>query len=123
MTIKKFFFFFLIVCLALLGIHVLLSQTLLAYSLSSLFTFDGVVIALFALGSLMALPMLKGDGENFVMRFMVLTTFQFLGGLILMASIIFSKVDDFRTIAMHTISMFVALLFAQSILLLTIIRK
>lgn len=67
--------------------------------------------------------MLKGDSENFVMRFMILTTVQFLGGLILMASIIFSKVDDFRTIAMHTISMFVALLFAQSILLLTIIRK
>lgn len=123
MTSKKYFALFLGISILLFIVHVLLSNSVFEHNTNTVILYDLIVIAVYTLGSLTMLPVFKGKTENFVMRFMALTTLQFLAGMVLLLVIVFSKMEGFRNVALHTLVYFVLILFVQSILFLLVVRK
>ena len=75
-------------------------------------------IGIFAIGVLIAAPGLTKNPENFVFRFLTLTTMQLLGALAVMAAVIFVKFPEAKHLCFHLITVFCTLLMVQSVLLI-----
>lgn len=123
MTSKKFFVTFILITAVVLGTHALVASAQKDWPLDKIYLFDGIVALLYFLTSLTLIPALKGNKENFVMRFMALTTLQFLAGMSILLYIIYSHMDAFRIVALNTLAFFVSVLIIQSVLILLAIRK
>lgn len=80
-------------------------------------------ILIFTFGLLIIAPGISQSPEKFVMRFMVLTTFQLIAALSILLAFVVSKQADLRTLCFHFIGIFVFLLTIQSILLVKINGK
>lgn len=123
MKSKKFYTLYLLFAIAIAVIQIGVGVQYFGLPSEKLMILDGVVLGLFFLTSLMLLPVFKGDTEGFVMRFMALTTIQFLSGLAILFAIIYTQMDSFKMIALNTMGFFLLILFLQSILLLSAIRR
>jgi hypothetical protein len=72
---------------------------------------------LFGLGTLIIAPGLNRSAENFVMRFLILTTVQMIALLSVIVSLIYTQYHDFRTIVIHSLVIFLFFMVFQSFLL------
>jgi len=84
---------------------------------------DGFLLALFFLSSLIIAPGLDKEGDNFVNRFLILTTLQLFAMMIVVLVLSVLKMDYFKIIGYHLLIVFICLLIAQSLLLLSFVRK
>lgn len=84
---------------------------------------DGILFALFALGTLIVLPGLKKGSDTFALRFLGLTTMQILVMMFLLVGIIFGKIVDARYWSFSTLIIFGILLAIQSILFVQQVNK
>jgi len=80
----------------------------------------GSIAIIFALGMLIIAPGLNKDPENFVLRFLVLTTVQMLIALILVAVLMVLKLKGGKIIGFHFLGLFIVLLIIQSFFLIRI---
>lgn len=76
------------------------------------------IFVLFFGGSFIIAPGLNKDPENFVMRFLILTTVQMLAALTIIMILVFKEVEGAKVIGFHLISVFLLYLFLQSFLLI-----
>jgi hypothetical protein len=91
--------------------------------LRNLFLMDGFLLALFFLSSLIIAPGLDKEGDNFVNRFLILTTLQLFAMMIVVLVLSVLKMDYFKIIGYHLLIVFICLLIAQSLLLLSFVKK
>ncbi len=78
---------------------------------------DILLLLVFGLGAILIGPGLDKDPENFVNRFLILTTIQLLGAMSILAALAYMKMPDMRIIALQFISVFIILLGVQSFFL------
>ena len=78
---------------------------------------DLLLLVVFGLGAMLIGPGLDKDPENFVNRFLILTTVQLLGAMSILAALAYMKMPDMRIIALQFISVFIILLGVQSFFL------
>lgn len=78
---------------------------------------DILLLVVFGLGAMLIGPGLDKDPENFVNRFLILTTVQLLGAMSILAALAYMKMPDMRIIALQFISVFIILLGVQSFFL------
>lgn len=83
----------------------------------------GVILAIFILGTLIISPGLNKSPENFVGRFLILTTVQMLSVLSVILALVYTKFPEARTMGFHLITIFCFLLAVQSVLLIRINGK
>ncbi len=72
---------------------------------------------LFGVGTLIIAPGLNRTAENFVMRFLILTTLQMIALLSVIVALIYIQFEDFRTIVIHSLALFLFFMIFQSFLL------
>ena len=72
---------------------------------------------LFGLGTLIIAPGLNKSAHNFVMRFLILTTVQMIALLSVIVALIYIQFNDFRTIVIHALALFLFFMIFQSFLL------
>jgi hypothetical protein len=105
-------------------VHVVLLCTgIFHLPLKNLFLMDGFLLTLFFLSSLIIAPGLDKEGDNFVNRFLILTTLQLFAMMIVVLVLSVLKMDYFKIIGYHLLIVFICLLVAQSLLLLSFVRK
>ena len=76
-----------------------------------------LLFVVFGLGAILIGPGLDKDPENFVNRFLILTTVQLLAAMSILAALAYLKMSDMRVVALQFISVFVILLAVQSFFL------
>lgn len=81
------------------------------------------IFMVFTLGLLIIAPGLVQGPEKFVMRFLVLTTFQLIAAMSILLAFVVSKQADVRTLCFHFIGLFAIILSIQSVLLVQINNK
>ena len=124
MKSKSYLIKFLSISIALVLVHLaIVFFELLPVNFLQILKLDIIVFILFAGGSLLIAPGLEKDPDIFVNRFLILTTFQLLAMLAILAAMAYSKLPDFRHISFHTLSVFVLLLGVQSALLVRFVNK
>lgn len=96
---------------------------ILSLNLSSALTVSGILLLIFALGTLIIAPSLNKDAERFAISFLLLTTVQMLLVFGIIAVIIFKHIPNFRAISFHFIALFCLLLALQSALLIRLKNK
>jgi hypothetical protein len=90
--------------------------------------FGAVLVSLtiafiFLLGMLIIAPSLDKDAEQFAIKFLLLTTVQLLLSFLVIGIVVFMRLEEFRRIGFHTVSLFVLLLGMQSFLLIRISNR
>lgn len=124
MTASKYFLFLILGIAAVYGIHFsLLNAQVVSYKWFHFNLFDGIVIFLFLVGGLLVAPAIRKSAEQFVMKFMILTTVQLLSALSIIAAVIYTKQPQARHLAFNILAFFVALLIIQSVLLVIGLNK
>lgn len=78
----------------------------------------GSILFLFIGGAFLIGPGLHKAPENFVGRFMILTTVQMLTILSIIAAVVYKNYSGLKSFGFQLISIFIALLFLQSFLLI-----
>lgn len=115
---------FLLLLLAILLIYLTLIFTkILSLNPSSGLIVSGMILLVFALGTLIIAPSLNKDAEKFAISFLLLTTVQMLLVFGITAIIIFKHISNFRAISFHFIALFCTLLALQSVLLIRLKNK
>jgi|688.fasta_scaffold64730_4 hypothetical protein len=90
--------------------------------------FGAVLVSLtiafiFLLGMLIIAPSLDKDAEQFAIKFLLLTTVQLLLSFLIIGTVVFMRLEEFRRIGFHMVSLFVLLLGIQSFLLIRISNR
>jgi hypothetical protein len=90
--------------------------------------FGAVLVSLtiafiFLLGMLIIAPSLDKDAEQFAIKFLLLTTVQLLLSFLVIGTVVFMRLEEFRRIGFHMVSLFVFLLGIQSFLLIRISNR
>ena len=90
--------------------------------------FGAVLVSLtiafiFLLGMLIIAPSLDKDAEQFAIKFLLLTTVQLLLSFLIIGIVVFMRLEEFRQIGFHMVSLFVLLLGIQSFLLIRISNR
>jgi hypothetical protein len=90
--------------------------------------FGAVLVSLtiafiFLLGMLIIAPSLDKDAEQFAIKFLLLTTVQLLLSFLVIGTVVFMRLEEFRQIGFHMVSLFVLLLGIQSFLLIRISNR
>jgi hypothetical protein len=90
--------------------------------------FGAVLVSLtiafiFLLGMLIIAPSLDKDAEQFAIKFLLLTTVQLLLSFLVIGTVVFMRLEEFRRIGFHMVSLFVLLLGMQSFLLIRISNR
>ncbi len=75
-------------------------------------------LILYGVGSILIFPAFSKPPDQFVSRFMILTTIQLLLTLFMMAFLVYKKVYILKTTLLHFLCVFVILLIVQSALLI-----
>lgn len=78
---------------------------------------------IFVGGSLIVLIGEMSEPESFVQRFLMLTTFQFLGALSLIAAVWYTNKPTLKSFGIQFCIVFIAMLILQSVLLLRFSKK
>ncbi len=115
---------FLIIAFLIVICHIaILSSGIFHVPLTKLFLMDGLLFLLFLASTLIIAPGLDKASDNFVNRFLLLTTLQLLTMMVTILSLSLIKMNHFKVIGYHLLSVFIALLSAQAILLVRKIKK
>jgi hypothetical protein len=90
--------------------------------------FGAVLVSLtiafiFLLGMLIIAPSLDKDAEQFAIKFLLLTTVQLLLSFLIIGTVVFMRLEEFRRIGFHMVSLFALLLGMQSFLLIRISNR
>jgi hypothetical protein len=78
---------------------------------------------IYVLGIIVIAPGLDKNPENFVGRFLILTTVQLLAAMSVLAALAYVKNPQMRELSLHFISAFVIVLGVQSFLLVKWVNK
>lgn len=109
---------------SVISIHILLLSTgIFHLPLANLYISDGILLAMFVLGTLIISPGLDKAPDNFVNRFILLTTFQLMGMMIYILVLSMTKIPYFKMIGYHTLGVFLFLLLAQAFFLVKVVRS
>ena len=115
---------FLIITFIIIFCHIaLLSSGIFHVPLTKLFLMDGLLFLLFLASTLIIAPGLDKASDNFVNRFLLLTTLQLLTMMITILSLSLIKMNNFKAIGYQLLVIFLALLSVQAILLVRQIKK
>ena len=124
MKSKQFSLKFLVLLLLVLSLHSLLVFfQVFGVSFSKFISLEIVLLVIYALGVLVIAPGLDKNPENFVGRFLILTTIQLIAAMSVLAALAYAKVPEMRSLSLHFISAFVLVLGVQSYLLVKWINK
>lgn len=109
---------------SVISLHILLLSTgIFHLPLANLYISDGILLAMFVLGTLIISPGLDKAPDNFVNRFILLTTFQLMGMMIYILVLSMTKIPYFKMIGYHTLGVFLFLLLAQAFFLVKVVRS
>lgn len=102
----------------------LITHLLLVYSgilpgvLKQMMILDGALGSIFLISMFIVSKRVKGDAENFVWRFLIITTFQLLASLTVIIVLFFKHKNQALTIGLSGTAIALILLIAQSFVLL-----
>lgn len=117
---KSFLYFFFIT----LGLYLLaVNLHWLKIDFNKALLIIGILSAIFLVGLVIIAPGLNKSPENFILRFLILTTVQMLSVLSIILAWVYSKYPDAKTLGFHLIFTFCWLLAVQSVLLIRINGK
>lgn len=124
MTIRRYFISLIIAIFVIYGAHFLmLHNRVISYSWYHFNVFDIAVFMVYLLGGLMFSSAFRETGEKYVMKFLVLTTFQMLAVLALVLAVVYVKVPNTRMLAFNVIGVFLSMLTVQSVLLVSGLKR
>ena len=115
--------FLLIAFLIVICHTALLSSGIFHVPLTKLFLMDGLLFLLFLASTLIIAPGLDKASDNFVNRFLLLTTLQLLTMMITILSLSLIKMNNFKAIGYQLLVLFLSLLSVQAFLLVRQIKK
>ena len=102
---------------------VLFSTGMFHFPLKSILSVDSFLLVLFILGTLIVSPGLDKAPDNFVNRFLILTTMQLMVAMFAILIMVVKDVDFLRPLAFHLLGVFLCLMTTQSVLLVKTINK
>ena len=124
MKSKQFSIRFILLLLFVLLLHSTLVFTeIFAVNFSKFITLEIVLFVIYSLGIIVIAPGLDKNPENFVGRFLILTTVQLLAAMSVLAALAYVKVPEMRALSLHFISAFVIGLAIQSYLLIKWVNR
>ena len=124
MKSKQFSIRFILLLLLILLIHTtLVFLEVFPVNFSKFITLETALFVIYVLGIVVIAPGLDKNPENFVGRFLVLTTVQLLAAMSVLAALAYVKVPEMRELSLHFISAFVVALGIQSYLLITLVNR
>jgi hypothetical protein len=124
MKSKKYKFRFLLIASFIVLTHILLlCSGIFHVPLKNFFLTDGFLVILFFLSTLIISPGLDKEADNFVNRFLILTTLQMFAMMITVLILSVLKMDYFKVIGYHLLVVFVCLLVSQAIILVRLIKN
>jgi hypothetical protein len=109
---------------SLIVLHIfLVYYTILPGKIESMIYIDAAIAFLFLLGILITFPGIKKGGENFSIRFLLVTTLQMLSMLSLILVLAFKKIEGVKVLGFSAIILFISLLVIQSFVLIRAMNK
>ncbi len=124
MKSKQFSLRFVSLLALILLVHsILVFLEVFSVNFSKFITLEITLFVIYVLGIVVIAPGLDKKPENFVGRFLVLTTVQLLAAMSVLAALAYVKVPEMRELSLHFISAFVVALGIQSYLLITLVNK
>ena len=106
------------------GIHFSLFFTgMFHLTLKSILAVDGFLLIICILGTIIISPGLDKAPENFVNRFLMLTTFQLLAVMFSVMIFVIMKIYNVKAVSYHLLGVFLCLMTIQSVLLVKRINK
>ena len=124
MKSKQFTLRFITLLLIVLSLHsVVVFFDIFKVDFTKFMTLEITLFVIYALGIVVIAPGLNKDPENFVGRFLILTTIQLLAAMSVLAALAYAKVPEMRALSLHFISAFVIVLGIQSYLLVKWVNK
>lgn len=112
-----------LLALILLVHSILVFLEVFQVNFSKFITLEITLFVIYVLGIVVIAPGLDKKPENFVGRFLVLTTVQLLAAMSVLAALAYVRVPEMRELSLHFISAFVVALGIQSYLLITLVNK
>lgn len=124
MKSKKYKFKFFTLLLLILTAHIaLFSSGIFHIPLKGMFYVDSFLFLLFFLGTLIISPGLDKAPDNFVNRFLILTTFQLIMSMFAILALVVMHISHVKTLGYNLLSVFLCLMISQSIFLVKFIKK
>ena len=124
MKSKQFSFRFIALLTSILAVHsCLVFFNVFAVNFAQFISLEIVLFVIYALGIILIAPGLDKNPENFVGRFLILTTVQLLAAMSVLAALAYVKNPQMRELSLHFISAFVIVLGVQSFLLVKWVNK
>ena len=108
----------LIGAILIFGIHFsLFSAGMFHLTLKSIVAIDGFLFILYFLGTLIISPGLDKAPDNFVNRFLMLTTIQLMAVMFSVMLFVIMKIYNIKAVSYHLLAVFLCLMTIQSVLL------
>jgi hypothetical protein len=106
------------------GIHFSLFSTgMFHLTLKSILAIDGFLFILYFLGTLIISPGLDKAPDNFVNRFLMLTTIQLMAVMFSVMLFVIMKIYNLKAVSYHLLAVFLCLMAIQSVLLIKRINQ
>lgn len=102
---------------------VLVNYSILPGKIETMIYIDASIALLFILGILITFPGIKKGGENFSIRFLLVTTLQMLSMLSIILVLAFKKIEGVKVLGFSAIILFISLLAIQSFVLIRAMNK
>jgi hypothetical protein len=110
--------------LSLILFHLLLVNfSILPGNIASMIYVDLSIFFIFIVGILVTFPGIKKGGENFSIRFLLITTIQMLSMLSIILVLAFKKIEGVKVLGFSAIILFISLLAIQSFVLIRAMNK
>ncbi len=124
MKSKKYTFNFIIIIAIIIVSHIALLFTgVFQVPLKSILYADSFLLTLYVLGTLIIAPGLDKAPDNFVNRFLILTTVQLMSAMFAILTLVVAKVSHVKVVGYNLFAVFICLMIAQSVFLFLSIRK
>ncbi len=124
MKSKKYTFnFFVIIAVILIAHIILLFTGVFHIPLKAALLADGFLLILYVLGTLIIAPGLDKEADNFVNRFLILTTVQLMASMFAILALVVMHISHVKTVGYNLFAVFICLMISQSIFLIRFIKK
>ncbi len=124
MKSKKYRLNFFAVIIVIISAHIALLFTgIFHVPLKAILLSDSFLIALYVLGTLIIAPGLDKEPDNFVNRFLILTTVQLMSAMFAILALVVSHTGHLKTVGYNLFGVFICLMISQSIFLFRFIKK
>ena len=101
----------------------LFSTGMFHLTLKSILSIDGFLFILYFLGTLIISPGLDKAPDNFVNRFLILTTVQLMAAMFSVMLFVVTKIHNVKAVSYHLLAVFLCLMTIQSVLLVKRIKS